>query len=306
MTMKGLQRLFLSVGAIIYMAAILPVTVSAQQSRPQTNPSDHGIGMEGRIQQPPPTDAPTISIPADGTVFSDIPITVTGLCTDGLLVRVFKNNVFGGSDFCDGGSYALMIDLFPGENELMVRQYDDLDQASPESNRVKVVYDIEVPLVPGSPDQVAQRITLTTNFARRGIDPDQQLSWPMTISGGRGPYAVSVRWGDDSDELLTRDAAGTFDIKHAYDRPGVYRIMVKATDADGHSAFIQVIAIVNGAPIDKAAALDNAPTAIRTRVLWQPALIIFPLLLSSFWLGKKYQLKRVRYRMKYRIMPIDK
>lgn len=279
--------------------------VGAQPSTPTRNPGNDGIGMEGRIQQPPPTDAPTIAIPGNGTVFTEIPITVTGLCTDGLLIRIFKNNVFGGSTVCEGGSYTVDIDLFPGPNELYVRQYDDLDQASPESNRVNVVYDIEVPLVPGSPGQVAQRITLTTNFARRGIDPNQELTWPMTISGGRGPYAVSVKWGDGKEELLTRDAAGTFDIKHVYDRPGVYKILVKATDADGQSAFIQVVAIVNGVPIDTAG-IDEAPTAIQTRVLWQPALIMFPLLLSSFWLGKKYQLKRIRYRMKHRIFPIDK
>lgn len=287
------------------MPVFVAASAGAQPSRPDPNPSDRGIGMEGRIQQPPPTDAPTISLPANGQSFEEIPITVTGLCTDGLLVRIFKNNVFGGSAMCEGGSYSLQIDLFPGPNELVARQYDDLDQASPESNKVNVTFNIDVPLVPGSPDEIAQRITLTTNFARRGVDPGQELAWPMTISGGRGPYAVSIEWGDGKEELLTRDAAGTWDIKHVYDQPGVYRIIVKATDANGQSAFIQVVAIANGVPVTTAG-LDEAPTVVRTRVMWQPALIIFPLLLSSFWLGKRYQLRRVRYRMKHRIVPIDK
>lgn len=303
--MKKLHRFLSGLGVLVSCLSILSSQAIAQTSVPTPNPGNEGIGMEGRIQQPPPTDAPTISLPANGAVFTEIPITVTGLCTDGLLIRIFKNNVFGGSAMCDGGSYSLQIDLFPGPNELVARQYDDLDQASPESNKINVVYDIEVPFVPGSPDQVAQRITLTTNFARRGIDPGQELVWPMTISGGRGPYAVSIDWGDGQDQLLTQTSAGTFDIKHVYDRPGVYRIIVKATDANDQSAFIQVIAIVNGVPVDTAS-VDAPPTALRTRVLWQPALIIFPLLLSSFWLGKKYQLKKVRYRMKHRIVPIDK
>lgn len=290
---------------LILAVLMLPGLVSAQQSRPRENPGDDGIGMEGRIQQPPPTDAPTISLPADGAVFEEIPITVTGLCTDELLVRIFKNNVFGGAAMCEDGSYSLQIDLFPGNNVLVARQYDDLDQASPESNRVNVTFDIDVPPVPGSPDQVAQRITLTSNFARRGADPGQELSWPFTISGGRGPYAVSIEWGDGETELLTRDAAGTWDAKHSYDQPGVYRVIVKATDADGQSAFLQVVAIVNGAA-STVASETQGPVVTRTRVLWQPALIVFPLLLSSFWLGKKYQLKRVRYRMKNRIIPIDK
>lgn len=301
--MKKLRTALIST---LLTALLLPGVASAQQSVPTPNPGNDGIGMEGRIQQPPPTDAPTISLPADGAVFTEIPITVTGLCTDGLLVRIFKNNVFGGSAMCDGGSYELQIDLFPGPNELVARQYDGLDQASPESNRRNVTYAIDVPPVPGSPDQIGQRITLTTNFARRGVDPGQELTWPITISGGRGPYAVSIDWGDGKDELLTRDAAGTWDIKHVYERPGVYRLIIKATDADGQSAFLQVVAIVNGEASTTTASADSGPTVVRTRVLWQPALIVFPLLLSSFWLGKRYQLKRVRYRMKNRIIPIDK
>ena len=301
--MRKLRTILVSVLAVI---VLLP-GIAAAQSIPTGNPGNDGIGMEGRIQQPPPTDAPTISLPAEGTVFQEIPVTVTGLCTTDLLVRVFKNNVFGGSVMCENGSYELQIDLFPGPNELYARQYDGLDQASPESNRVNVTYAIDVPLVPGSPDQVAQRITLTTNFARRGVNPGQELAWPMTISGGQAPYAVSINWGDGKDELLTRDAAGTWDIKHTYERPGVYKIIVKATDANGQSAFLQVVAIVNGETDVSTASNDQGgATVIYTKVLWQPALIIFPLLLSSFWLGKRYQLKRVRYRMKHRIIPIDK
>jgi len=294
---------------IVLTTALTPLLIAAttyaQQSRPQQNPSDQGIGMQGRIQQPPPGDAPTISLPTSGQVFEDLPITITGLCTDTLLVRVFKNNVFAGSAICDGGSYSIQIDLFPGNNELSSRQYDDLDQASPESNIVTVSYPIEIPLVPGSPDNVAQRITLTSNFARRGANPGQELTWPITLTGGRGPYALSIDWGDGKDQLLTQNTIGTFDIKHAYDNPGVYRVIIKATDADGESAFLQLVGIGNGALT--AGSDDGGGTAVtRTRVLWQPALIMFPLILSSFWLGKKYQLKRVRYRMKNRIIPIDK
>ncbi len=303
--MKKIKLVLLSLSTAMLATLVIAPNSLAQPSRPQTNPSDQGIGMEGRIQQPPPTEAPTISLPANGQVFQEIPITVSGLCTDGLLVRIFKNNVFGGAVMCEGGSYSLQIDLFPGQNELVARQYDDLDQASPESNRITVIYDIDVPVVPGSPGQVGQRVTLTTNFARRGVDPNQELVWPIAISGGRGPYALSIDWGDGKNELMTQSAAGNFDIKHIYDRPGVYKVIIKATDSDGASAFLQVVAIVNGA-INPAANINDQPTVTRTKIMWQPALITFPLLLSSFWLGKRYQLRRVRYRMKHRIVPIDK
>jgi hypothetical protein len=301
--MKHKMLLVLTLLGVFFVA--IP-SVQAQQSTPQANPSDQGIGMTGRIQQPPPSDAPTISLPADGTVYQENPVTVTGLCTDTLLIRVFKNGVFSGAAICDGGSYEIIIDLFPGLNELSARQYDDLDQASPESNRRSVTLDIPTPLVPGSPDEVAQRVTLTSTFARRGADPGQELQWPITITGGTGPYAISIDWGDGKNDLLTQTSPETFDIKHAYDSPGVYRIIIKATDANGQSAFLQVVGVSNGAISTAAADIGEAPSFVKTRVMWQPALIAFPLILSSFWLGKRYQLQRVRYRMKHRIIPIDK
>lgn len=300
------KKLLVSLFAVLFAALTIAAPVHAQQSTPTANPGNDGIGMQGRLQAPPPSDAPTISLPAEGAVFQDIPITVTGLCTDTLLVRVFRNNVFSGSATCLGGSYELQIDLFPGANVITARQYDDLDQASPESNQRNVTYDIPDTLVPGSPDQIAQRITLTTNFARRGADPGDELTWPITISGGRGPYAVSVDWGDGKNDLSTQSAAGTFDIKHSYERPGVYKVVIKATDADGISAFLQLVGVANGSIGTAGSSDGTGPTVVRTKVLWQPALIIFPLLLSSFWLGKRYQLKRVRYRMKNHIVPIDK
>jgi hypothetical protein len=304
--MKIIPQIITSVAVMFVMVLSSARVVHGQASPPLVNPNDQGIGMSGTLQAPPPSDAPTISIPGDGTVFQEIPITVSGLCTDTLLVRVFKNNVFGGSAICDGGSYSIQMDLFPGLNTIVARQYDDLDQSSPESNKPQVTFAIDEPVIPGSPNQVGQRVTLTSTIARLGADPGSELSWPITLSGGRGPYAISVDWGDTKNDLLTRDAAGTFDIKHTYDKPGVYRLLIKATDADGESAFLQLVAIANGAISTAGDDLATGPTVTRTRILWQPALIAIPLIASSFWLGKRYQLKRVRYRMKHQLFPIDK
>jgi hypothetical protein len=294
---------------VLYLIVFLtmPVVTYAQQSRPDANPSDDGIGMQGTLVQPPPSNAPTITLPSNNQSFEQIPITVTGLCTDDLLVRIFKNNVFGGSAICENGSYSIQTDLFGGQNQLTARVYDDLDQASPVSNTVTVTYLIDVPVVPGSPDEVGQRIALTTTFARKGADPGEELIWPITLSGGRNPYALSVDWGDGKSDLLSQESAGTFDLKHIYDNPGVYKVIMKATDADGISAFLQVVGIANGAvTVGTGAQGNEAPVVTKTKVLWQPAAIMFPLLLSTFWLGKRYQLQKVRYRIKHRILPIDK
>lgn len=281
--MRKFAGLFAGLMAIL-LFAVVPAAVRAQSP----NPQDGAIGVQGTLSSPPPTTGATIAVPVNGQGFNSLPITVSGLCPDDLLVKVFKNNVFAGSVMCSGGSYSLIIDLFNGQNELVARVYDALDQAGPDSNIVTVVYT-------DTRQGTASRVSLTSNFAKRGANPGQTLVWPIIISGGEGPYAVSVDWGDGKPpDLLSQPFPGTFDIKHVYDSPGIYNIIIKATDRNGGIAFLQLVGVANG-PLSQ----DNGgeggdgagTTAAQIRILWQPAAIMIPLILSTFWLGKKYELK---------------
>lgn len=251
------------------------------------------IGVEGRISSPPPSTGATISVPRDGQVFTELPITVAGICPDGLLVKVFKNNVFAGSTQCSGGSFSIVIDLFSGLNELVARVYDDLDQAGPDSNIVRVT------LNDGRPG-AGSRVSLTSNFAKRGANPGQSLVWPIILAGGQGPYAITVDWGDGKPlDLFSREFPGTFDIEHIYDNPGIYNIVIKAVDRDGGVAYLQLVGVGNG-PLSQESgqgAGEAGPT--RVVILWQPAAIMIPMIISTFWLGKKYELRVIRQRLEH-------
>ncbi len=265
--------------------------IAAQVSPPPENPQSGAVGMEGSISAPAPTQPATIAVPSDGQTFSSVPITVSGLCPPGddLIIKLFKNNIFGGSAPCIDGSYEMETDLFIGENELVAVVFDALDQAGPESNSVTVFFEDDSIAAVGRP-------TLSSNFAKRGANPGQTLTWPIDLSGGQGPYAVSVDWGDGSSpDLFTLEFPGTFDIEHVYERPGVYNIVIKVTDANGSPAFLQLVGVANGplAQDDIGTATDFEAATV-TRVLWQPAAILIPFIISTFWLGKKYQLKRIR------------
>jgi hypothetical protein len=291
-------------------AVLIPVVVSSSVFAavpPLKNPNDQGIGMQGRISQPPPTTAPTISLPVTNTRYTELPVTVTGLCTDDLLVRLYKNDAFTGSAICENGSYSIQTDLFRGQNEFVARQYDDLDQASPDSNKITLFFDVPETGIPGSPDQVADRVTLTSNYGRLGADPNVDLIWPINLSGGTGPYAISIDWGDGGNpQLVSQGTVGTFNIIHKYSKSGVYKVVIKATDKNGESSFLQVVAIANGKVATTASTTAGGATVTKIKVLWIPAAICLPLLFTTFWLGKRYQLKKIRYRMKHRILPIDR
>lgn len=263
--------------------------VAGPDANAQTQESG-SIGIEGRISAPPPTQPATISIPRDGQNFTTLPVTVSGLCTGDVLIKLFKNNVFAGSAQCTNGSYSLIVDLFSGQNQLVARVFDALDQAGPDSNIVTVTYSDPKGTVP-------TRVSLTSNFAKRGTNPGEVLTWPIILSGGTGPYAISVDWGDGkTPDLISQQFPGTFNIQHTYDSAGIYNIIIKATDKDGGVAFLQLVGVANGAlsQTNAGSAEDKDTATPEPRILWQPAAIMIPLIFSTFWLGKKYELKVIR------------
>lgn len=282
--------------ATLFAAAALlqGAIVSAQQPAP--GPSDEAFGVEGRIPSPPPTQAATIVSPANGQAFSSLPITVTGSCPAGTLVKLFSNNIFVGSTTCEGGSYTLQISLFSGQNDLVAKVFDALDQPGPDSRTITVTY---------SDPQFAQfgsQVLLTSQYARRAADPNVSLEWPFILSSGLGPYAFSIDWGDDTPvELRSEQFAGIINLRHSYKSPGVYRVIVRVADKNGSSAFLQVIAIANGQPGDSTASTgqgnDDKTVVTERKILWQPAAALLLIAPLSFWLGRRAELSALRKRL---------
>src|SRR5690606_17035382 len=101
-----------------------------------------------------------------------------------------------GAVMCENGSFSVQVSLFAGTNELKALVYDELHQAGPESAVVSVEYtDTQF-------TAFGQLVTLTSNFGRRSAAAGTQLVWPLQLSGGTGPYAFSVDWGDATDTQL--------------------------------------------------------------------------------------------------------
>lgn len=276
--------------AIVLLVSSVIITGIAKAAGTITK--DGGVGVQGTISAPAPTVAASITSPANGAVFTALPVTVTGGCPNGLLVKIFKNNVFSGSVPCQNGSYSIKIDLFSSQNDLIARVYDALDQAGPDSNTASVTFNDST----ARPD-VPARVSLTSNYARRGANPSEQLSWPIIISGGTAPYAVVVDWGDASaSDLYTVTTPGEFAIKHKFDQAGSYRALIKASDKNGAIAYLQLTAIGNGVATQDnvAGASADAKTNGKTVILWQPAAIAIPLIATTFWLGKRYETRRVK------------
>lgn len=294
--MRRIKRLFSILTPALVLSLLLSLSsvslAAAQSSIGSSNPNQSGTtGLQGTIPSPPPKTAATISSPTSGRSFSSTPITVTGLCTTGLLVKIFSNNIFVGSANCDRNSYSIQVDLFSGDNELVARVYDSLDQAGPDSNKVTVTF---------QDSQLAafgQRVSLTSNLAKLGAAVGSQLTWPIVLSGGTGPYAISVDWGDGSAaDLKSQPFTGTFDITHIYASAGIYRVVVKATDANGATAFLQLVGVGNGKVTQSSTGSttgSNNGGNVKVVYVWWPILLMVPVILATFWVGRRYEVTAI-------------
>lgn len=280
------------VGASLLALFVLIHPANAQiNPLPNPDPKPGSYGVEATKAKDPPTVGATITTPGNGATFTTSPITVNGICPDDILVQIYNNNVMVGAVMCENGSFSIEVSLFAGINELSAKVFDPLDQTGPDSNVVTVTY------TNTNFTAFGQLITLTSSYGRRSAAVNTELSWPLQLSGGTGPYAFSIDWGDGSQvELKSQSLAGLLTIVHTYKRAGIYQVSVRVTDANGVSAFLQVIAVSNGI-VEAAENMTETDATATTRILWIPAVIALVLLLPTYWLGRRSQLVSLRHKM---------
>jgi len=278
------------VGMCLLVLFVFARPTSAITPIPNPDPKPGSYGLEATKQQPPPTQGATITTPGAGASFTTSPTTVNGICPTGLLVQIYDNNVMVGAVMCVNGSFSAQISLFAGINELSAIVYDDLEQAGPISNIVSVTYTDTRFTAFGA------LVTLTSTYGRRSAAATSELTYPLQLAGGSGPYAFSIDWADGTaTELKSQALAGLVALSHTYKKAGIYQVNVKVTDVNGVSAFLQVIALANG-KVDAAAATTGTPTTT-TKILWIPALVAVVLLLPTYWLGRRSQIVSLRNKM---------
>jgi len=288
--MKKSHKHILNIALLSFTALIIFPNHSFAITNPQTN----GVGLQGEVAAPAPTVAASIVSPANGANFTAVPMTLTGSCPANTLVKIFKNGVFGGAVACQAGAYSIQVDLFSGQNELKATVYDSLNQAGPDSKTITVNYTNVV-----ANPALSSLVTLTSNFGQRGANPKQELVWPIIISGGNAPYAVSVDWGDLSPaDVYSQTAVGQFTIKHTYQQAGLFKVLIKAVDQNGVSAFLQLSGVANGQVVQSSVAgASTTKTPSVSSVTWQVFAFSFSAIIVTFWLGRGFGTKTVKSKL---------
>lgn len=284
-----------AIGTYLLALCFFAQPVGAITPLPTPDPKPGAFGLVATKTQEPPTQGATITTPGNGASYTNSPVTVSGICPNDLLVQVYNNNVMVGAVMCTNNSFSVQVSLFPGTNELTAVVFDNLEQAGPTSNTISVNYtDTRF-------TAFGQLITLTSSYGRRSAPAGTELTWPLQLTGGTGPYAFSIDWGDGSSaELKSQSLSGLVTLNHAYKKAGIYQVNVRVTDANGVSAFLQLIAVASGKVEEVVGAgVTGAPDTpgTRTIILWIPAAITFLLLPLTFWLGRRSQLVSLHNKM---------
>ncbi len=285
---------YLPLAFIVFIVGVVLVMFSfSDVAADHPGPQAGSIGLTGIVPAPPPTEAATITSPANGQHFKTSPVTITGTCPKGTLIEIYKNDIFAGSGPCsDSGTFSFDIDLLFGQNILVARVYDALNQAGPASNSITVYFDSLLPQADplSLVNLQGAQMLLNTNSVYRGSFPGQNLNVPISIIGGTPPYAINVEWGDTENKVIPRGDNLTFNATHAYQKPGTFAISFQATDSKQRAAFLTVAAIVNGQP-GVIASQSSGKNASKLLVLW-PLYAIVVTLVVSFWLGERRE-KRI-------------
>ncbi|HEU5005005.1 MAG TPA: hypothetical protein VFT49_02895 [Candidatus Saccharimonadales bacterium] len=279
--------------------ALTVCTVSAKT--PYDGPESGYVGLSGTMPGPPPKVAATIKSPSGQQHFSTSPVTVSGTCPENTVVQIYKNEIFGGSATCgNDGTYSLKVDLIYGQNTLVARDFNALNEAGPDSNSV-IVFNDEAPAQSAALaplDLGGAQLLLNSDAVYRGVFPNQSFSIPVDILGGSAPYAVDIQWGDSSNKIVPRNDNQTFNVQHTYSKPGNYQISMQGTDGQGRVAFLAVAAIVNGQPLVSASTGSggsSGSSASKLTVLW-PLWASSVAMVVTFWLGERREKKVLAHR----------
>ncbi len=277
---------------LVVGAALAAYSLSASAATPYTGPEAGSVSLTGNVPASPPKVGATINSPHDGQHFSSSPVTVSGSCPTDTLVEIYKNNIFAGSTPCNSSNnFSIDIDPLFGQNVLTAQVYDVLNQAGPVSNPVTIFYDYSFAGAASASflDLSGSQLLLTTDAAFRGSFPNQQLNVPITVIGGTAPFAINVEWGDSANQVVPTANDSTFNVSHAYTKPGTYKITIQGSDSKHLSAFLTVAAIINGKP-DVLAATTGKTGGKGLLFLW-PVFAIAATALASFWIGERREKK---------------
>ncbi len=160
---------------------------------------------------------------------------------------------------------------------------------------------VETPAVTNPP------LLLTSNYVYATSAVSSGFTWTIDLEGGVPPYKVIVYWGDGSNSILIFKTDPKFQISHHYELAGYYAIKINVIDQTGNVRFITLAARIvtpntagNISTTDTGYSLPLVQQSKQSVFLMEtknwlwlawPSVVIVLVMLLSFWLGERQEVR---------------
>jgi hypothetical protein len=249
------------------------------------------------------TEPAVITSPTDGQRYKTKPIAVAGTCPYQSYINLYRNGVYSGTALCNpDGTFGLLSDLSLGANILQTHVFNVTNDEGPLSGAITVYYEPPAPTTvtaaKPSASTPAAAFALSGEYQYHGYKVGEEANLKVSISGGIGPYALHMAWGDGSESNYVQMGTKPVVATHTYSKAGSYSIKINGVDGSGATAFLQTTALITNDKHALIASPTNKPTSsssIASRLhswlwlLW-PTYASLILMAISFWLGEREEL----------------
>lgn len=307
----------LSLGSNVLAAQVYNVTNQAGPA-----PTSITVWLDNPAPPPTPTPAPpspptTLQVTSQdstsyqsGAVTSVSPyVTERGIAPPfSLIVVTFHSNPLTCQTYADSnGNWSCTLDqaLADGFHDVYVTATTPQGQVL-----TLVTYHIHVSsgIAPLQPPHLAiTPFLVTTHYHYQVLNSGQALNLRLGLSGGAGPYAVTILWGDGKESTIARSDTAQFSTMHTYiatdGRQQLYTVKIEVADSTGASAYLQLPELIHGSG-NKLAIIgslgDDDSFIGRWIFLAWPTYLILVLMAVSFWLGERQEDYKIFKRRKLR------
>ena len=276
--------------------------------------------VNAKVPAAPLTEGAVITSPADGLTTSTNSVVVSGTCPDTSYVTLMRNGIFSGVSACAvDHTFSISTALAEGANLLVAQDYNITDDPGPATPEITVNY-APPPSSGGSTANsgsngssstgsktIAQPLLLVSDYRFKAVTTAETFSWNVIIKGGQAPYTMDIDWGDGGQSIQTYPSAQLVTLHHDYKTPGYFTVIVDLTDGLGSTTTLQLLAFIKapgtGGILFTSGNISGEPplgslllatlAASRWLLVAWPSYVVVVLMVSSFWLGERQELRRL-------------
>jgi hypothetical protein len=192
----------------------------------QTFAESLDVSAQVNASLPPGGETPVVQAPGNNSTVDVQNVFITGQCyiIDPTLIVVLlrDNQVIGTGPCLPDGTFRILVGLVRGVNIIVPKYVTITGQSGGYGQPITLLYNqseiTTAPQTQQSPDGQSSRLKITLNYDFITYNDTSPTQITYTVTGGKGPYIVTINWGDGTQTTAKITSNEPQSSKHQYDR----------------------------------------------------------------------------------------